>query len=700
MIYPNEFIKRKSIDGLTGIKSSLNHLRSIVSLIYLLFLANNEKSSVIYGNENNGVLNIKPELLKAINSYLGKDCSNIIRSNNLFTSQFEALYVGITLMLKLGKLSFVDSSMSTTVERKGGIRYQKKIEFSTNILLLKLIVENFDDDTIKDSLYAWLGNNQSNNKAFERKVSEFLTITLQDTQFKIRTNEGNELFFQTEGIYRGLEKDSSVSIKDSKEVVGPTRIYRNFLQEGLDPWLNFDKDVVTLKHNPNADTDATSFGNMISTTLSIKKVQNVNEGDKDIQETSVSASIEGNERFIDALHSKPFLLLAGISGTGKSRKVQELAYATCPRDGALDADPTSPGNYCLIEVKPNWHDSTELLGYYSNISGKYMLTNFIRFVYKATQHPRIPFFVCLDEMNLAPVEQYFAEYLSVLETRKRILNEQNGEYEIRSAELISKKSFENIKIENDHRSPVDSYEDDGPQKGELLYTGEDLDVIRYIKENGLRLPENLFVIGTVNMDDTTHQFSRKVIDRAFTIEMNGGDLNTLFDEKDTLAYSDKPLDGDTVIPSFAKAQEVLDKYPNDAEQIKKLVPERLNRINDEGIFKNTPFRVSYRVENELILYFGSLRMLDNESSTEELVNKAFLTILLEKILPRVEGDEKAMNCGSDGNSKILKNLHAYIDDFKPEDYTDGDGSIYDIISHKLDEMNERVKMSYFTSFFS
>lgn len=700
MIYPNEFIIRKSLDGLTGIKSSLNHLRSIVSLIYLLFLANQEKSSVIYGYENDGALNIKPEFLKAINSYLGKDCSNIIRSNNLFTSQFEALYVGITLMLKLGKISFSDSSKSTTAERKGGVRYQKKIEFSTNILLLKLIVDNFDEDTLKKSLYAWLGNNQSDNKDFERKVSEFLTITLQDTQFKIRTIEGKELFFQTEGIYQGLEKDASVSIKDSKEPVGPTRIYKSFLQEGLDPWLHYEKDVVTLEENPNVDTDAASFGNMISTTLSIKNVLNVNQGKEDIQKTSASVSIEGNERFIDALKSKPFLLLAGISGTGKSRKVQELAYATCPQDGVLDVDPTSPGNYCLIEVKPNWHDSTELLGYYSNISGKYMLTNFIRFVYKATQHPGIPFFVCLDEMNLAPVEQYFAEYLSVLETRKRILNEQTGQYEIRSAELITKKSFENVKIKSDEITQVDSLGDDVPRQRKDLYTGEDLQVIRYIKENGLRLPENLFVIGTVNMDDTTHKFSRKVIDRAFTIEMNGGDLNTLFDEKDTLAYTNKPLDGETVIPSFAKAKEVIDKYPDDAGQIKKFVPERLNRINGEGIFKDTPFRVSYRVENELILYFGSLRMLDDESSTEELVNKAFLTILLEKILPRVEGDEKAMNCGSDGNSKILNNLHAYVDEFKPENYTEGDGSIYDILSHKLDEMNERVKTSYFTSFFS
>lgn len=410
--------------------------------------------------------------------------------------------------------------------------------------------------------------------------------------------------------------------------------------------------------------------------------------------------IEGSEQFIDALKSKPFLLLAGISGTGKSRKVQELAYATCPRDGELDADPTSPGNYCLIEVKPNWHDSTELLGYYSNISGKYMLTDFVRFVYKATQHPDVPFFVCLDEMNLAPVEQYFAEYLSVLETRKRTRNDQTGKMEIVSAELITKKSFENINVRSIERIPVDSYGDDVPSDRELLYHGDDLAVIQYIKANGLRLPQNLFVIGTVNMDDTTHQFSRKVIDRAFTIEMNGGNLNSMFDAKDTLAYTEKPLDGDAIIPSFAKAQEVLDEFPNDAGQIKALVPKRLDAINGDGIFMDTPFRVSYRVENELILYFGSLRKLDPDSPTEELVNKAFLAVLLEKVLPRVEGDEKAMKCGVDGYSTILNNLQKEVDGFKPKEYTEGNGSMYEVITRKLHEMNERVKNSYFTSFFS
>jgi hypothetical protein len=414
---------------------------------------------------------------------------------------------------------------------------------------------------------------------------------------------------------------------------------------------------------------------------------------------SAKFSFDANEFLLSALKTKPFLLLAGISGTGKSRKVQELAYATCPRDGELDSDPTSPGNYCLIEVKPNWHDSTELLGYYSNLSGKYVLTDFIRFVYKAIQHPDVPFFVCLDEMNLAPVEQYFAEYLSVLETRKKIQNEQTGENEIVSAKLITSKSFQNVKLKSEVATPLERG-DDVPHEYKDLYTGEDLQVVKYIKKNGLRLPQNLFVIGTVNMDDTTHQFSRKVIDRAFTIEMNGGDLSSMFDAKDTLSYAETTLEAKYVVPSFAKAQEVLDAFPNDAETIKEKVPKLLDFVNGDGIFKDTPFRVSYRVENEMVLYFGALRQFDKESSAEALINKAFLAILLEKILPRVEGDEKAMHCGTDGSSAILTSLQNLVDSFKPEDYKQGDGSLYDIISRKLHEMNERVKTSYFTSFFS
>ncbi|MEY3288943.1 MAG: hypothetical protein RLZZ419_1185 [Pseudomonadota bacterium] len=125
---------------------------------------------------------------------------------------------------------------------------------------------------------------------------------------------------------------------------------------------------------------------------------------------------------------KPFLLLAGISGTGKTRFVREQAAAHYSGDLS---------NYCLIPVRPDWHEPSDLLGYISRIGqdgSRYVVTDLLRFVVKVWQDAwasatakelvckepveMTPYWLCLDEMNLAPVEQYFADYLSVLETRK------------------------------------------------------------------------------------------------------------------------------------------------------------------------------------------------------------------------------------------------------------------------------------------
>lgn len=383
------------------------------------------------------------------------------------------------------------------------------------------------------------------------------------------------------------------------------------------------------------------------------------------------------KNYITALKTKPFLLLAGISGTGKSQKVKELAYMTCPNTAGLRNDATTPGNYCIIEVKPNWHDSTELLGYYSNLSGKYDITPFIHFAYKAIQHPDVPFFVCLDEMNLAPVEQYFAEYLSVLETRTK-----QADGKIVTAELLKKEIFDRCEL----------------TKGEehLYKTAEEEEIITYLKNNGLRLPENLFVVGTVNMDDTTHQFSRKVIDRAFTIEMNGEDLTSMFDEESVkaLEYCNNPLSLDALKPEFVKANEVLKdarfaQYVND---IQTKVPSILNDINT--VLKNTPFRVSYRVQNEFILYMSSMILAGMEDVNAAVKNTA-LVILLEKILPRVQGDNKLL--ATAGNSNVLKDLRNLVEEkLSGKDVA---SDVHDEVIAKLDEMNLKLENSYFANFF-
>lgn len=368
--------------------------------------------------------------------------------------------------------------------------------------------------------------------------------------------------------------------------------------------------------------------------------------------------------YLTAMRTKPFLLLAGISGTGKSRIVKQMAFESCPDIPALRSDKTAPGNYELIEVKPNWHDSSELLGYESEIGGPhYVVTPFVRFLVKAMRYPDVPFFVCMDEMNLAPVEQYFAEFLSVLESRKLLSDGTITSEPLIKADIFSK------------------YADQLHRDLDITDTETYKAVYDRLKNDGLRLPSNLIVVGTVNMDETTHQFSRKVIDRAMTIEMNIEDAETpfknFFEGGDALHYYDNPQPKDLFLPKVVQASEALSTLrAEDASYLKENVPGLLHSLN--SALNGTPFKIAYRVQNELILYFFSLREENPDEAAEALLAQAMDAILMMKVLPRIEGDEDLLD-------KPLKALAQFTEN-------------YPQASRKIAEMQKRLPQAHFTCF--
>ena len=432
--------------------------------------------------------------------------------------------------------------------------------------------------------------------------------------------------------------------------------------------------------------------------------------------------------YYTAFRTKPFMLLAGISGTGKSRIVREFAFKSCPKE-LQDKDGTEPGNYCMIEVKPNWHDSTELLGYWSNLNKRYMFTKFAKFLVKAKMYPNVPFFVCLDEMNLAPVEQYFAEFLSVLETRKAIKDE-NGNTIIKSGVLIDKEYFRSIgKVGKDEKEQGFATCKNDRDIYMKLFDIVDEEKMNAIPENketslldtGLTLPENVLVIGTVNMDDTTHQFSRKVIDRAMTIEMNGGALTDIFSDKDDLAYRENPLSMDDLRAKYVSAKEVIKNCTaiTKNEDILKYIkgetenglPQRLEEIN-KALY-GTPFMVSYRVMNELTIYLAVLLDKAEKDGQEislevckQLANTAIDKILLMKILPRVEGDDEMFRISekertANGFSDQADDGHEFtkldwLRQIAPQHTEDNKDSYMAV--DKLSEMIERLNRQSFTRF--
>ena len=387
-------------------------------------------------------------------------------------------------------------------------------------------------------------------------------------------------------------------------------------------------------------------------------------------------------QYITAIKSKPFLLLAGISGTGKSRIVRELARSCWDKDSE-EYKAQKPRNFEMIQVKPNWHDSSELFGYVSRIKEeRFVVGPFLKFMVKALKEPDVPYFLCLDEMNLAPVEQYFAEYLSVIESRK--LTEDG------SMETDPIVDFESTDAYHSLISQL------FPEEKE-----EELKRLFLLKEGGKRLsiPPNLIVVGTVNMDETTFSFSRKVLDRAMTIEMNEVDLwGGLTDRHEQIEQQST----ETLIGTAAEGVDVYTDY----KEVCDTCLNYLQSVNE--VLEGTPFKVAYRTRNEVLLYVvNNLPYNQSADGTtlpqEYVVARALDEITNMKILSRIEGDESKVR------KDFLKGLETAISEGLASisgrrygaESVDSDEPVEKSVSlAKLKEMTKKLEDSGYTSYWS
>lgn len=287
-----------------------------------------------------------------------------------------------------------------------------------------------------------------------------------------------------------------------------------------------------------------------------------------------------------SLKTKPFVILSGISGTGKSKIVELFARAL----GATAENE----RFNLIAVKPDWSDSTDLLGF-RNIEGKFTPGIITKVCYKAMMNPKLPYFICLDEMNLARVEYYFSDILSLMETRR--LNEDN--------EIITNTLLSEEQIGRDSVS-VSTYGD-------------------------VYIPQNLYIIGTVNMDETTFPFSKKVLDRANTIEFNKVDLNYSFDDNNSssdgldINEENKSYHNDFLKSEFLKIKDCAEFKDTAQKAISELI--KINTILEKY---NCHF--GYRVRDEIAFYM-IYAVKDNLMSFDE----AFDICVVQKILPKISG---------------------------------------------------------------
>ena len=369
--------------------------------------------------------------------------------------------------------------------------------------------------------------------------------------------------------------------------------------------------------------------------------------------------------YITAIKSKPFLLLAGISGTGKSRIVRELARA-CWDEGTDEYKAQKPKNFQMVQVKPNWHDSSDLIGYVSRVSGKaeFVAGEFLKFIAKAWENTETPYFLCLDEMNLAPVEQYFAEYLSVIESRK---------------------SHEDGTVTTD---PIVEKADEEWYFNLTASLTSDEDIRKQFNEQGICIPQNLIVVGTVNMDETTFSFSRKVLDRAMTFEMNEVDLHGGLTERN------EPIGKLDKAELIGYAVDGVDVYAANKE-VCETVLTYLDAVN--SVLEGTPFKIAYRTRNEFLLYVVNNLPYSKGENDEELpqgyvVARALDEITSMKVLSRIEGDDTKVS------DKLLDSLTETIEEGLKE-VSGEENTVKSISLAKLKEMKDKLVSGY-TSFWS
>lgn len=401
---------------------------------------------------------------------------------------------------------------------------------------------------------------------------------------------------------------------------------------------------------------------------------------------------------------RSFVLLAGISGTGKTRFIRQQAQNS----------PMYPNNYCLVAVRPDWLEPSDLLGYVTRLTAshqpEYVVTEVLIFIVSAwkqiidhglslridpyeigrilsvrgeqSQLANIPpFWLCLDEMNLAPVEQYFADFLSVSETQHWAW--EDGAFSYRCDALLKSSEV---------------FNDD-------LRTRLGLQASRYDElwssfcAVGIPIPFNLMVSGTVNMDESTHGFSRKVLDRALSIDYGAffpNHFDRFFDDDLSLVS--------LTYPRISHIQRSQLRGTIDVDGSRSIA--FLSKLNEKLV--NTPFELAYRALNELLITVANYQPAD-ELALQALWDDFVMT----KVLPRIEGDADRLEVGRMGTegdgllSALQSVLQEQLDEiwegqYRPDWYR-REQNEQAVLVHcrskaKLEWMQNRLQSSGFTSF--
>lgn len=392
-------------------------------------------------------------------------------------------------------------------------------------------------------------------------------------------------------------------------------------------------------------------------------------------------------RYIAALLTKPFVILAGVSGTGKSKLAELVAefYSATATGGTGAVGTPAPGSsyvftsakgkpdptrFALVAVRPDWIDNQSILGFVNPITEKYESTQALDLILRAREAfkaapkkndaPR--YFLLLDEMNLARVEHYFSDWLSCAESRR----------------LQTDGSI--------MQQPVPLHRSASPMEARVA--NPDGSFLNVPVPAALELPTNLVVTGTVNVDETTYGFSPKVLDRAMVIEFDTVDLEGL--RTGTIGSGQAGYRFPKSLIAFQLAT------AEDYKHLPDTAHRHLSAVN--AILTDARLHLGYRAANEIALFMRVYHSILPEDAADVDWVRALDAAVLQKVLPRLSGNRAKLEVP-------LTRLCTYLRDLKAAE-TDASAEFDPAAKAKLPksyrrtiEMLEALRDFGFVSFF-